>query len=115
MGSLKGQVSIVTGAAQGIGAEYAGHLASLGATVIVADIAEKAAEETSRRLRDDGLLARATPVDISKPESCQRLVDDVVATEGRIDILVNNAALYSGLKLFPAEEIPLDIWQRYVD
>jgi NAD(P)-dependent dehydrogenase (short-subunit alcohol dehydrogenase family) len=115
MNLLDGKVAIVTGAAQGIGATYAEHLASLGAGVIVADVNDTKAKETAQSIAAGGARARAVVVDISDPTSCEALAADVVEQDGRIDILVNNAALYSGLELMPAEEIPLDVWRRYVD
>src|SRR5258707_2616392 len=97
MGLLDNKVAVVTGAAQGIGAAYAEHLASLGAQAILADIAEADARDTAINLRQSGWNARGVHVDISNPESCESLVQDVLQHEGSLDVLVNNAALYRGL------------------
>jgi pyridoxal 4-dehydrogenase len=87
MGKLEGRVAIVTGAAQGIGKAVADKLADEGATVVVADI-------------DGGGAERAAPagglgmqVDVSSEEDVERMVGDTVARYGKLDVLVNNAAI----------------------
>lgn len=71
--TLDGKVAIVTGAAQGIGAAYARHLAGLGATTVVADIDAEGAEKTAKEIEASGLSAFAAPVDISDPEATTAL------------------------------------------
>jgi NAD(P)-dependent dehydrogenase (short-subunit alcohol dehydrogenase family) len=112
MSTFHGRVAIVTGAAQGIGAAYARHLASLGATVVVADLDEAGAKETAAGIGDG---ARAAQVDIADPEACEALVSGVVARDSQVDVLVNNAAIYRDIRTTPAEEIPIDVWRRVVD
>jgi len=94
VGSLDGKVAIVTGAAQGIGAAYARHLATCGATVVLADVDEQLVAQTAEKIAADGLNAWGAGVDIADPERCDALVLDVVARSERIDVLVNNAAIY---------------------
>ncbi len=115
MTTLEGQVAIVTGAAQGIGAAYARRLATLGATTIVADIDEAGAETTAKQLVADGYAAKAMAVDIADKESTEALVASVIADSGKIDILVNNAAIYRGMQLEVAEDIDLAYWRRMID
>ena len=114
-GSLEGKVAIVTGAGQGIGAVYARHLAECGAVAVLADIDDAAATAQSKAIAADGLRAWAAGVDIADPDRCTALVDDVVAREGRIDILVNNAAIYQDVRSTLAEDIDVDVWRRIVD
>jgi len=87
MGKLDGRVAIVTGAAQGIGKAIVEKLADEGATVVVADIngagAQDAAPESGSGMQ----------VDISSEDDVKRMVADTVATHGKLDILVNNAAI----------------------
>ncbi len=109
---MKARVAIVTGAAQGIGAAYARHLASLGATVVVADLDEGGAKTTADAI---GASARPAQLDIADPDACAAVADDVVDRDGRIDVLVNNAAIYRDIRTTPAEEIPIDVWRRVVD
>lgn len=114
-GKLAGKVAVVTGAAGGIGAAYAGHLARLGSTAVVADIDAEGAATTAKELVAEGLKASARSVDISDPASAAALARSVVEKEGSIDVLVNNAAVYRGLQMEVAEDIDLDYWRRMVD
>jgi NAD(P)-dependent dehydrogenase (short-subunit alcohol dehydrogenase family) len=101
-----GRVVVVTGAAHGIGAELSRHLASQGAAVIAADVADLAWDA-------GGLDVRHVRVDVSDEASWQRLVDAALERNGRIDALVNNAAIYQGLgakRHFT--EIPVEEWDR---
>ena len=115
MGTLDGKVAVVTGAAQGIGAAYARHLAQCGSTVVLADIDENLAEGTAEAVAAGGATAWAAGVDIADPDQCRVLVSDVLDRTGRLDILVNNAAIYQEVRSTPAEEIPVDVWRRIVE
>ncbi|KAF0172296.1 MAG: dehydrogenase [Rhodobacteraceae bacterium] len=87
------KIVVVTGAAGGIGSAICARFASEGAQVIVTDITAEGAEATAASLRATGGSARATAHDISTAEGCKALVADVIATEGRIDVLCNNAGI----------------------
>jgi len=115
VGTLDGKVAVVTGAAQGIGAAYARHLAQCGSTVVLADIDENLAEGTAEAVAAGGATAWAAGVDIADPDQCRVLVSDVLDRTGRLDILVNNAAIYQEARSTPAEEIPVDVWRRIVE
>jgi NAD(P)-dependent dehydrogenase (short-subunit alcohol dehydrogenase family) len=112
---LEDKVVIVTGAAQGIGEVYAEHLARHGANVVLADISLEGAQRNADRLKGEGLLAAPSQVDISDPEACEKLVEGTVDRHGRIDVLVNNAAIYQGLRSTPAEDLSLEVWRRVLD
>ena len=88
MGKLEGRVAIVTGGAQGIGRAIVDKLAEEGAAVVVADIAADKAEEAATAV--SGL---AIPTDISDPAQVSALVDRTVQELGKVDVLVNNAAI----------------------
>jgi pyridoxal 4-dehydrogenase len=87
MGKLDDRVAIVTGAAQGIGKAIADKLADEGATVVVADINGEGAQDAAP---EGGTGMR---VDTSSEEDVKRMVAETVAAYGRLDILVNNAAI----------------------
>ena len=87
MGKLDDRVAIVTGGAQGIGRAIADKLADEGATVVVADINGEGAEEAAP---EDGA---GMQVDTSSEADVKRMVADTVGTYGKLDILVNNAAI----------------------
>ncbi len=109
---LDGKVTIVTGAGQGIGVEYCRALAAEGAFVVAADINEAGAKETAGLVAADGGRAIAAAVDVADLDSATEMAARVVSEAGRIDALVNNAALYSGLQ--PGDPLALDPdeWDR---
>jgi NAD(P)-dependent dehydrogenase (short-subunit alcohol dehydrogenase family) len=110
MGRLVGQVAIVTGAAQGIGATYAKALAAEGAKVTLADILDTApVAETIRRNGGDVLPLQG---DVTSEPAVKAMVAETLRAFGRIDILVNNAAIFAQLSPKPFEEIPLAEWDK---
>jgi len=105
---LKDRVAIVTGAAQGIGEAIARKLGAEGATVAVADINAEGAAETAGELEH----GQAIEVDVSNPESVEAMVKSVIDAHGRVDALVNNAAI---VPFVPWEEVDLDHWRKIID
>jgi NAD(P)-dependent dehydrogenase (short-subunit alcohol dehydrogenase family) len=87
---LTGQTAIVTGAAGGIGETIARRLATSGATVVIADLNVTAGEAVAASLPHSSF---ALSLDVTSSESCDKLVADVIARTGRIDIIVNNAGV----------------------
>jgi NAD(P)-dependent dehydrogenase (short-subunit alcohol dehydrogenase family) len=112
--SVAGRVVIITGAGQGIGREYARQFAAGGAIPIVAEVNEAAAARVVSEIAAAGGSALAVPTDVSDVDSVQALTDTVLERYGRIDVLVNNAAIFSTLKMRPFDEIPLDEWDRVI-
>ena len=113
--SLNGKVAIVTGGANGIGKKYVEGLAERGAQVCVADIEASAADDLVSQLNVSGPKHMAVKVDVSKEEEALRMVQVTHDRYGRIDILVNNAAIYSELKHQPWDAIRLEDWRRVLD
>jgi NAD(P)-dependent dehydrogenase (short-subunit alcohol dehydrogenase family) len=109
---LENQVFVVTGAAQGIGAEYARGLSEEGAKVAVADINLQKAESTAHEI---GPSAHAFHVDVTSEASCAAMASAVAEHFGGIDGLVNNAAIFQGIQMSPLMEVPLDYWNKIVD
>ena len=92
---LEGKVAVVTGAARGIGAACARRFAAEGAHVVIADILEEQGEATAQAIRDEGGSAAFVPCDTGDGPQARALVERTVARHGRIDVLVNNAAISS--------------------
>ncbi len=108
MGEFEGRVVIVTGGAMGIGETYCRGFAREGAQVVVADIAEEAAKKVARDV--GGLAVR---VDVSDESSTQTMARAAQDRYGRIDILVNNAALWTAiLPMKSWLEISIEEWDR---
>ncbi|HME43184.1 MAG TPA: 3-oxoacyl-ACP reductase family protein [Syntrophorhabdales bacterium] len=107
---LKDKVAIVTGAARGLGRAYALRLAKEGAKVVVADILD--GKETVDAITAIGGEALYVKTDVTSEESTQSLARKVVERFGRIDILVNNAALFADLVKKPFWEIPASEWDK---
>ncbi len=109
---LRDKVAIVTGGGIGIGRAYAMGLAREGARVVVADIQEKEAEKVAAEIKRLDGEAFAVPVDVTSAEKTRAMADAALRTYGRIDILVNNAALYSVIKKKPFAEITAEEWDK---
>src|SRR5215207_3813911 len=112
MQDLQGRTVIVTGAGQGLGRAYALGFAKEGAIPLVADLNLEAAERVAGEVRARGGESLAVQVDVGDVNSVDAMVGAVKERYGRIDVLVNNAAIFSILKMKPFEEIPLDEWDR---
>jgi NAD(P)-dependent dehydrogenase (short-subunit alcohol dehydrogenase family) len=107
---LKGRVAIVTGAAQGIGETYARALARAGAAVVCADVLDTAA--VAAAIKAEGGSALSLNTDVTSAASVQAMVDASLAAFGRIDVLVNNAAIFGSLKLKPFDQITSAEWDQ---
>ncbi len=93
------KVAIVTGAGRGIGRAYAQAVADAGAAVVVADLDEAGAKTTADAICSSGGRAIATRVDVADPESALAMAAAASEAFGGIDFLVNNAAIFGGMKL----------------
>jgi NAD(P)-dependent dehydrogenase (short-subunit alcohol dehydrogenase family) len=110
--SLKDRVVIVTGAGQGIGRVFAKAFAKAGARVVIAEVNESNAEAVAEDiLRDNGQVLAVT-TDVADPASIEEMVRIVEDDWGRIDVLINNAGIFSTLEMRPFDQIPLDEWER---
>src|SRR5262245_53141726 len=107
---LAGKVAIVTGGARHIGAAYCRKLAEEGAAVVIADILD--GESVANEIRNAGGNALALKVDVSKEEDTDHMAAEAVKGFGRIDILVNNAAIFINIQRHPFYEITAEEWDR---
>ena len=110
--SLEGRCAVVTGAAQGFGAAIARRLAEAGASVGVADINEAAARDAACRIAEQtGGVCAAFGVDIADEKSVESLFEEVVTSIGEVDVLVNNAGVFSN---FLTTEMPSEEFDRII-
>jgi len=103
---LQGKVAIVTGAASGIGLACAERLSAEGASVVLADVNEKAGAEHAARLG-----GRFVAADLAQRAGCRKLVDETLRAHGSAHIVVNNAGFQH---VAPLEEFPEDQWERMI-
>ena len=110
MGNLDGKVVIVTGAARGLGREYAIKMAAEGATVVAGDV--RSCDDTAAAINAIGGRATSVELDVTSTASCDNVVKVTTDLYGNIDVLVNNAALYGGLKGGRFDAIEVEEWER---
>jgi NAD(P)-dependent dehydrogenase (short-subunit alcohol dehydrogenase family) len=111
---IHGKVAIVTGGAQGIGFAIAAGLAAAGAQVVIADLANS--ETAATRLNDLGDYGvEGTFVDVAEQRDTEDMARHVLERHGRIDVLVNNAALFSTLSPLKFTDIEVADWRRVMD
>ncbi len=113
-GRLAGRVAIVTGGGHGIGKVYARGMAKEGAKIVVAEIDGAAGETLAAELEREGCRAIAVRTDVSDQASVLAMAKRAVDAFGRIDILVNNAAIFATIPMSraPFDEIGVDEWDR---
>ena len=106
---LDDRVALVTGAARGVGAKIAETLASAGARVVLGDVREEDGERVAEQIGD---AARFEALDVTQEADWARVVETTLEAFGRIDVLVNNAAV---LHLGTVENTPPDVFRRVLE
>jgi len=107
---LKDKVAIITGAGQGIGKEYALGFAREGAKVVIAEIKLENAQQVVKEIETQGGKALAVRTDVSVEADALQVAEKTISAFGRIDVLVNNAAIYFGKEMKPFEMISEKEW-----
>lgn len=110
MSRLKDKVAIITGAARGLGETFCIALAKEGAKIMAVDIADS--QDTIEQIQSLGGVAKGLQADVSSEEDSLRIAEETVQTFGRVDILVNNAAVIFGLARKPFYDIEPGEWDK---
>jgi len=110
--NLQDKVAIITGAGRGIGKAIAVTLAREGAKIIINDVDLQSAEEVVKEIINTGQKALAFRVDVSDSKEVKQMIDSVIREFGRIDILVNNAAI---IRRGTIEELSEEDWDKVID
>lgn len=113
MPQLQDKVAIVTGAARGLGRAYAQAMALEGASILACDINN--CDDTVSAIVEAGGRAETVTTDIASMASCAAMAEQAVQAFGRIDILVNNAALYGGLQGARFEQLDEAQWDAVMN
>ena len=109
---LTGKSAIVTGGAMGIGQAIAFRLAEAGAKVMIADIDQKAANQTLNHINTSGGKAKVIRADITREADAKSIIQATIEAFGRLDILVNNAGIYPAS---PVMQITEDMWDKVLN
>jgi len=109
---LKDQVAIITGSGRGIGRSIAEAFLRAGAKVVISDINQETCSQTAKELKDQGGETLGVVCDVTKTESVEALVEQVVKEWGRVDVLVNNAGITRDNLIMRMSE---DEWQAVID
>ena len=107
------KVALITGAAVGIGRATAIVMAQKGAKLVLVDINEEKLEELKKELASYGDKVLIFSCDVSDETAVYKVVEESLKVFGKIDILVNNAALWRGRSTFL--DTPIEEWKRYID
>ncbi len=121
---LSGSVAVITGGVGLLGTEFCRTLAEAGAAVAVVDLNASASQAVADTLTNSGYKALAIPTDITRPDSVNLMVEKILSAFGRLDVLVNSAALdpkfdpeavNKGITPGAFEDYPLDLWNSALD
>ena len=114
MGRLEDKVAIVTGGARGLGRLFCLAMAEEGAKLVVVDILDKEAQQTAEEIKKKGGDAISLRVDVTSEEETVWMAEETIKQFSRIDILINNAAIFAGLGRKAFCDIPAEEWERVI-
>ena len=110
---IAGKVAVITGGGSGIGRATAERLVAEGASVMLVELDEKAAQDTVAAIQGKGGKAAYRKADVTDADQMRRVMEDTVAQFGRLDILYNNAGIAIASPIYP--KTPLEKWRRVLD
>jgi NAD(P)-dependent dehydrogenase (short-subunit alcohol dehydrogenase family) len=111
-GPFEDAVAVVTGGASGLGKALCEELGRRGSRVVVTDLQEEGARAVAEAIVKTGGRATAAALDVRDAAAFERLLDDTLAANGRLDYLFNNAGLAA---VGEAQSLPLDLWHKVLD
>ena len=109
------KVAVVTGSGQGIGEAYAKALAREGAAVVIAEISETQGARVAREIEDLGGRALFVHTDVASPDSARLMAQRSVDAFGGIDYLINNAAIFAGMRRESLLSVDYDYYKRFME
>jgi NAD(P)-dependent dehydrogenase (short-subunit alcohol dehydrogenase family) len=109
---LQDKIAIITGAGRGIGKAFALRFAEEGAKLLLPDISLERAEDTVKEIKAKGGEAVAIQTDISDENDTRKMADEVMRLYGKVDILINNAAIWYGLNITPWDAWTIKDWEK---
>jgi 3-oxoacyl-[acyl-carrier protein] reductase len=113
--SLRDRVVIITGGGQGLGRTYAHTFAAQGAIPVIAEVNEENGARVAREIEQQGGRALAVRTDVSDEASTLAMAEAALSAHGRIDCLINNAAVFSKITIAPFWELPVEEWKSAMD
>ncbi|MDP6430106.1 MAG: SDR family oxidoreductase [Rhodospirillales bacterium] len=111
---MEGRVCIVTGSGQGLGRAFALHFASLGAVSVIAEINAANCQSVAAEIIEAGGKALAIETDVADSGSVRAMAERTLAEYGRIDVLVNNAAILQSISRVPVDQISDEEWDKVI-
>jgi len=110
--ALKGKVAIITGASRGLGKAFALRYAEEGANLLLTTTSLERAQDTLKEVKAKGVKAALIKADISVDSDCKKIADEVMKQYGKVDILLNNAAIWYGINITPWDGWKVEDWER---
>lgn len=111
---LKDRVVVITGGGQGIGRAYAHHFAEQGAIPVIAEFNGDNGARVAKEVEKKGGRALAVQTDVADVKSANAMAEKTLSAFGRIDCLINNAAIFSRITMAPFWQLPIEEWERAV-
>lgn len=113
--SLRDRVVIITGGGQGLGRTYAHNFAAQGAIPVIAELNEENGRRVVQEIEQQGGRAMCVQTNVAEEASANAMATAALSAHGRIDCLINNAAVFSQITIAPFWELPVDEWQSAMD